>query len=327
MAMPVATHSAFWTLELEDGIGTGIDMPSHFFPCRSASAPTIGAENRNNISQVGENVTPPASTIGDSNSWGSSPGRICQNCETTQTPFWRRANDEKFYCNACGLYLRAHKKMRPLSLQVTRNSKRVKARADVCSNCGAKETPLWRRISSGETVCNACGLYYKLHGAHRPLEACKGGAPAMRSGKKPRALLPKYTVDAAWHQYYPPSKDVTELPLTFSMGHQLPTHFLPHINEHSNRNPMALNGLDFVPYSVLNHASNGNFFAPNLFDFSTTTTMMTPSNTPLATFSNGARIASRSVPVRNYPIDGSLDDSMRWFSSTCLDTTFTGTPQ
>ena len=32
-----------------------------------------------------------------------------------------------------------------------------------CSNCKTTQTTLWRRNHNGEPVCNACGLYYKLH--------------------------------------------------------------------------------------------------------------------------------------------------------------------
>ncbi|KAI8814832.1 hypothetical protein BJ742DRAFT_668071, partial [Cladochytrium replicatum] len=38
-----------------------------------------------------------------------------------------------------------------------------------CSNCGTTNTPLWRRNVSGEPLCNACGLFYKLHGVMRPV--------------------------------------------------------------------------------------------------------------------------------------------------------------
>jgi len=38
-----------------------------------------------------------------------------------------------------------------------------------CSNCTTEKTSLWRRNQLGEPVCNACGLYYKLHGICRPL--------------------------------------------------------------------------------------------------------------------------------------------------------------
>ncbi|XP_070165203.1 box A-binding factor isoform X3 [Polyergus mexicanus] len=37
-----------------------------------------------------------------------------------------------------------------------------------CSNCETTMTSLWRRNTQGEPVCNACGLYYKLHGVNRP---------------------------------------------------------------------------------------------------------------------------------------------------------------
>ncbi|XP_055371343.1 uncharacterized protein LOC129605536 isoform X2 [Condylostylus longicornis] len=37
-----------------------------------------------------------------------------------------------------------------------------------CANCGTLTTTIWRRNIRGEMVCNACGLYYKLHGVDRP---------------------------------------------------------------------------------------------------------------------------------------------------------------
>ncbi|TNN36219.1 GATA-binding factor 5-A [Liparis tanakae] len=38
-----------------------------------------------------------------------------------------------------------------------------------CTNCHTSTTTLWRRNAEGEPVCNACGLYMKLHGVARPL--------------------------------------------------------------------------------------------------------------------------------------------------------------
>ena len=32
-----------------------------------------------------------------------------------------------------------------------------------CNNCYTQTTTLWRRTAEGGTVCNACGLYQKLH--------------------------------------------------------------------------------------------------------------------------------------------------------------------
>jgi GATA-binding protein, other eukaryote len=38
-----------------------------------------------------------------------------------------------------------------------------------CTNCFTQTTPLWRRNPEGHPLCNACGLFLKLHGVVRPL--------------------------------------------------------------------------------------------------------------------------------------------------------------
>lgn len=44
------------------------------------------------------------------------------------------------------------------------------SRGDVrCTNCATTTTPLWRRNPEGQPLCNACGLFLKLHGVVRPL--------------------------------------------------------------------------------------------------------------------------------------------------------------
>lgn len=39
-----------------------------------------------------------------------------------------------------------------------------------CRNCSTTVTPLWRRGVDGKHLCNACGLYYKIHQKDRPHE-------------------------------------------------------------------------------------------------------------------------------------------------------------
>ncbi|KAI5187547.1 hypothetical protein NEHOM01_2262 [Nematocida homosporus] len=46
---------------------------------------------------------------------------------------------------------------------------RKKSKFRVCTNCGTTSTPSWRRSTNNKMLlCNACGLYQKLHGTDRP---------------------------------------------------------------------------------------------------------------------------------------------------------------
>lgn len=38
-----------------------------------------------------------------------------------------------------------------------------------CDNCHTRNTPLWRRFGPNKFLCNACGLYQRVNGNHRPL--------------------------------------------------------------------------------------------------------------------------------------------------------------
>lgn len=51
---------------------------------------------------------------------------------------------------------------------VANNSGNINNKDMSCTNCGTLTTTIWRRNVRGEMVCNACGLYFKLHGVNRP---------------------------------------------------------------------------------------------------------------------------------------------------------------
>lgn len=64
----------------------------------------------------------------------------------------------------------------------------------VCSNCGTTKTPLWRRNANGESLCNACGLFYKLHGVVRPISMKTDIIRKRnRSGKRENLLDTKFS--------------------------------------------------------------------------------------------------------------------------------------
>ncbi|KAF9204285.1 putative electron transfer flavoprotein subunit [Haplosporangium sp. Z 27] len=56
------------------------------------------------------------------------------------------------------------------SSQMKGNSnKKTSASIISCANCGQTQTPLWRKDTRGRSICNACGLYARLHQRDRPI--------------------------------------------------------------------------------------------------------------------------------------------------------------
>ncbi|KAI8085678.1 hypothetical protein BDF21DRAFT_336801 [Thamnidium elegans] len=105
----------------------------------------------------------------------------CFNCKVTKTPLWRRTPDRtQTLCNACGLYYKQYNQHRPLHVRhkpSSPSSPPVTTVSDEplieCINCLQTKTPLWRKNEHGEPICNACGLYAKLHNKNRPVEMRK----------------------------------------------------------------------------------------------------------------------------------------------------------
>ncbi|GIY84544.1 transcription factor GATA-4 [Caerostris extrusa] len=111
------------------------------------------------------------------------PQHQCAVCGTTESSPWRRGDAGQFICNTCGLYKNGVSRtgsVRPPRRLTT--SRRV---GMTCSNCSTTDTTLWRRNIQGEPVCNACGLYYKLHNVNRPISMRKDSIQTRK--RKPKS--------------------------------------------------------------------------------------------------------------------------------------------
>ena len=58
-----------------------------------------------------------------------------------------------------------------------------------CADCHTDTTPLWRQSSSGESLCNACGLYQRCHGTPRPIKLTQNPCVQKKKWRIPKGQV------------------------------------------------------------------------------------------------------------------------------------------
>ncbi|KAM0795774.1 hypothetical protein BDR22DRAFT_813009 [Usnea florida] len=80
----------------------------------------------------------------------------------------------------------------------------------VCQNCTTSTTPLWRRDELGSVLCNACGLFLKLHGTPRPISLktdvikSRNRVKTAGQGQKRKSLFDGNSLPASQSEVTPP---------------------------------------------------------------------------------------------------------------------------
>lgn len=151
-----------------------------------------------------------------------------------------------------------------------------------CFNCHTTKTPLWRRDTNGNIMCNACGLFQKLHGTMRPL-SLKTDIIKKRNSR--RSSVTNTSVAA---------QSLDSTPLSLSANAVMGGHSVTFMNS-------SFGSFDSKRSQIEKNVSIYSNFTPNSASSSPCTTSSMPSGRNISTSSATAASAAKHVHILPKP--------------------------